>query len=139
MIITVRRVALKDNYTIGKLYIDGEYFCDTIEDKDRGLSTSTPLEQIRAKKIYAKTAIPTGDYDVILSYSSKFGKILPEILDVPGWTGVRIHSGNTADDSLGCIIVGTNDRKGWVSASRDTMNKLMEKLQKADIIKLKIQ
>lgn len=139
MIITVRRVALKDNYTIGKLYIDGEYFCDTIEDKDRGLSTSTPLEQIRAKKIYAKTAIPIGDYDVILSYSSKFGKVLPEILDVPGWTGVRIHSGNTADDSLGCIIVGTNDRKGWVSASRDTMNKLMEKLQKADIIKLKIQ
>ena len=138
MILEVKRIAKKETYTIGKLYVDGKYFCDTIEDKDRGLKTSSPLEEIKAVKVYGETAIPTGDYDVILSKSAKFGKVLPEILNVPGWEGVRIHSGNSAKDSLGCILVGKNTSVGWVSDSRLWMEKLMDKLEKADVIKLKI-
>lgn len=128
MIITVRRIAMKDTYTIGKLYIDGVYFCDTIEDKDRGLDDSMEESEIRKKKVYGLTAIPLGTYKVEITYSPKFKKNLPLLIGVKGFEGIRIHSGNTAKDSLGCIIVGRNKKVGMVLDSRSTMTKLLKVL-----------
>ena len=129
MELKLKRLYKKSDYTIGKLYVDGEYFCDTVEDTDRGLSQDMKNSTIDAKKIYGKTAIPTGRYSVVLSYSNKFKKTLPLLKDVLGFSGVRIHSGNTAEDSLGCIIVGENKIKGGVINSRATMERLMAKLR----------
>lgn len=128
MIITVRRIAMKDTYTIGKLYIDGVYFCDTIEDKDRGIDDSMEESEIRKKKVYGLTAIPLGTYKVEITYSPKFKKNLPLLIGVKGFEGIRIHSGNTAKDSLGCIIVGRNKKVGMVLDSRATMTKLLKVL-----------
>lgn len=129
MELKVKRLYKKSEYTIGKMYINCEYFCDTVEDTDRGLSQNMKNSTIEGKKMYGKTAIPTGRYRVVLSYSNKFKKTLPLLKDVLGFGGIRIHSGNTADDSLGCIIVGENKIKGGVINSRQTMEKLMAKLR----------
>lgn len=126
MIVTLRRIAFKPTYTIGKLYIDGNYFCDTVEDKDRGLNDSMTEEEIKKKKVYGETAIPYGMYKVTITYSPKFKKNLPLLEGVKGFSGIRIHSGNTAKDSLGCIIVGKNKKVGMVLDSRVTMEKLMK-------------
>lgn len=128
MIITVRRIAMKDTYTIGKLYIDGVYFCDTIEDKDRGLDDSMEESTIKSRKVYGETAIPLGTYKVEITYSPKFKKNLPLLIGVKGFEGIRIHSGNTAKDSLGCIIVGRNKKVGMMLDSRATMTKLLKVL-----------
>lgn len=119
---------MKDTYTIGKLYIDGVYFCDTIEDKDRGIDDSMEESEIRKKKVYGLTAIPLGTYKVEITYSPKFKKNLPLLIGVKGFEGIRIHSGNTAKDSLGCIIVGRNKKVGMVLDSRATMTKLLKVL-----------
>lgn len=126
MIVTLRRIAFKPTYTIGKLYIDGNYFCDTVEDVDRGLNDSMTEEEIKKKKVYGETAIPYGMYKVTITYSPKFKKNLPLVEGVKGFSGIRIHSGNTAKDSLGCIIVGKNKKVGMVLDSRVTMEKLMK-------------
>lgn len=131
MKIELFRIAKRDTYTIGKLYINGEYFCDTIEDKDRGLDQSMPVNDIKKKKIYGQTAIPTGTYTLVIDYSSRFKKKMAHILNVPGYDGIRIHTGNTADDSLGCIIVGQNKVVGKVINSKITYNKLFPILQEA--------
>lgn len=133
----------KNQYcTIGKLYIDGQYFCDTLEDVDRGLSNDMEINKITSVKVYGKTAIPTGTYSVILSQSNRFKRILPEILNVPGWSGVRIHSGNKAEDTLGCILVGTRLNEQYIVNSRETEKKLLSLLQialsKKDAITLEI-
>lgn len=116
MKITVKRIFCGSDYTIGHMFLDGKYFCDTLEDT------------VRKVKIYGQTAIPVGTYRVIKTMSKRFGKILPQICNVPGFTGVRIHSGNTADDTEGCILVGQNKIKGRVINSRIVMNQLMAKL-----------
>lgn len=121
MKLTLKRIALQPTYTIGKLYIDGEYFCDTCEDTVR----------FDGKKIPGETAIPFGTYRVVITQSARFKKKLPELLDVPYFVGVRIHSGNTAKDSDGCILVGRNTIRGMVTQSRDTMKKLMAILEPA--------
>lgn len=121
MNLLLKRIALKPTYTIGRLYIDGNRFCDTIEDRVRK----------DGKKVPGLTAIPAGKYKVTLSWSPRFKKTLPLLHDVPNFSGVRIHSGNTEKDSEGCIIVGVNDKVGWVSNSRATMSKLMEILESA--------
>lgn len=99
MNIEVKRIALKDTYTIGKLYIDGAYFCDTLEDKDRGLEESMPIEKIMFLKKPHITAIPTGTYTVILNYSNRFKRIMPLVMNVKGFAGIRIHAGNTSEDT----------------------------------------
>ena len=111
MKLTLKRNFKGPDYTIGKLYIDDHYFCDTLED------TVRPDGQ----KIKGKTAIPAGTYKVVKSYSPRFKKILPEILDVPNFTGVRIHAGNTAKDTDGCLLLGLNKTKGAVLDSQTTM------------------
>ena len=128
MEILVKRLYKTSAYTIGKMYIDGQYLCDTVEDCDRGLKQSMTSQQIAVKKVYGKTAIPTGRYKVTLTFSNKFKRVLPLVNDVIGFLGIRIHAGNTADDSLGCIIVGENKIKGGVVNSKVTLERLMAKL-----------
>lgn len=126
----------KATYTIGILYVNGVRFCETIEDRDRGLSSDMPLSEIMSKKVYGVTAIPTGTYKVVLSVSPKFkdkswaakhGGLLPEILNVKCYSGVRLHVGNSPKDSLGCILVGDNKVIGGVTNSVKRYTELMDK------------
>lgn len=131
-----------NEYTIGKLYIDGEYFCDTIEDVDRGLNQEMTIEEIREIKIKHETAIPTGTYKITLNVQSpKYSQrsqydfckgYLPRLIDVKGFDGILIHIGNYAKDSSGCILVGKNDSKGMVSNSTATFKNLYERLKSAN-------
>ena len=111
MQINVRRTFKGPDYTIGKLYMDGHYLCDTLEDTVRPAGI----------KIAGKTAIPAGTYRVKKTMSPRFKKILPEILNVPGFSGVRIHAGNRAADTDGCLLLGLNKAKGQVLDSQTTM------------------
>jgi hypothetical protein len=128
MEIQVNRIARKDGYTIGRMSLNGEYFCDTLEDTDRGLSNSMQESEILAKKVKGQTAIPTGKYDVILTFSPRFKRVLPLLLSVKGYEGVRVHAGNTNKDTEGCLLVGENKAKGQVINSRATLEKLMSVL-----------
>ena len=139
MKLTLRRIARKNAYTIGRLFVDGVYFCDTIEDCDRGLTDQMAEAEIKRKKVYGETAIPTGTYKVILNYSPKYKKTMPLLLNVKGFSGIRIHSGNYATDSLGCIIVGFNKKVGMVVESRATYNKLFDILRSAKGIEIEIK
>lgn len=95
------RFRLSQKSTIGKLFVNNEFLCYTIEDTDR------MLENFGASaKIQNETAIPLGNYKVVLSHSNRFGRVMPEVLGVPFFTGIRIHSGNTAEDTEGCVLVG---------------------------------
>ena len=132
--LTLKRIAFQNNYTIGKLLINGDYFCDVLEDKVRGISSDMTAEQIAKIKVHSQTAIPIGTYKITLTYSNRFKKILPLLNDVPGFEGIRIHSGNTSADTEGCLLVGQNKVKGQVINSRDTFNKLMSKIQDAKSI-----
>ena len=138
MQLQLRRLYRKPEYTIGKLYIDDKYFCDVVEDKDRGLTQDMPLAQIEKIKVMHETAIPYGVYKVILSRSPRFKRVLPEILKVPGFSGIRIHNGVNKDSSSGCLIVGKNTIKGGVTNSKEYMEKLIEILKTTDDIKIKI-
>lgn len=106
MKIVIDRFYKGPKYTVGRLHIDGKYICDTMEDKDRGFTQHTSLEEINNKKVYGQTAIPTGTYNVVVNNSPKFKRNLPRLLDVPGFKGILIHRGNTHADSAGCILVG---------------------------------
>ncbi|MDR0602761.1 MAG: DUF5675 family protein [Bacteroidales bacterium] len=138
MKISVKRIARKAGYTIGKLYINGLYFCDTLEDKDRDLTQSMPLNEIKRIKVMHQTAIPTGVYSVIVNMSPSKKRMLPRLLDVPGFEGILIHRGNTADDSSGCIIVGENKIVGKVINSTDYENRLVDILKKESEITIEI-
>lgn len=129
-------------YSIGKLTCDGKWICDTCEDKDRGLTQSMSLEQIKKIKVASETAIPTGTYKITLDVvSPKYSKVafyqevcggkVPRLLNVPGYEGVLIHVGNTAADSAGCILVGKNKQKGKVLESKETFKQLYKMLSDA--------
>lgn len=139
MILTLDRKYKLPTYTIGKLYIDEEYFCDTLEDKDRGLTDDMTVSEIGKIKIKKETAIPTGTYKITITYSNRFKKNMPLINDVKGFEGIRIHSGNTNHDTEGCILVGFNKIKGNVINSRDTYNKLFSILSKSNNITITIK
>ena len=139
MEIKIKRIARMEDYTIGRMYIDGAYFCDTLEDADRGMKQDMPLPELKDIKVAGRTAIPTGKYCVYLTRSPKFGKVLPLIYDVPAFTGIRIHSGNTDEDTQGCILVGENKIVGRVINSRQTMDKLMDILDGQESITIEIE
>ena len=124
MRLTLMRIANKSAYTIGKLYIDGCYYCDVLEDTDRGLDDDMKESEILKKKIKGQTAIPTGTYPVKITYSQKYKKLMPLIDNVKGYSGIRIHSGNTHKDTEGCVLVGKNKEVGKVLESRKTFNAL---------------
>ena len=112
MELTTKRRYKKSEYTIGNLFVDGLYFCDTLEDAVRDLKPDG------SGKIKGKTAIPAGRYEVTMTYSPKFKRRLPLLLGVPFFEGVRIHAGNTAKDTEGCLLVGKNRTVGKVLDSR---------------------
>lgn len=135
MEVLIERKWKKDTYTIGNVYINGDFFCNSLEDKDRGLDNNMTLEEINSKKVYGETTIPTGTYEIRMSYSNKFavrawaskyGGKVPEVLNVKGFSGIRIHPGNTAKDTLGCILVGKNNEKGKVTNSTSYYHKLLD-------------
>lgn len=146
----LKRIARKDTYTIGRLFIDGVRFCDTLEDKDRGLQQSLPLSVNVAKKKKGATAIPVGCYRVTLDVKSpRFSKVaqyafcggyLPRLINVPAFDGVLMHIGNTAKNTEGCILLGKNTKVGMVTDSTATFKRLYEVLKGAkDDIYIKIE
>ena len=123
MLLEVKRLYKKDTYTIGVLMVDGEKFSDTLEDKVRDLNSE--------KKVYGETAIPAGKYKVVMSMSSKFKRVMPYLENVPQFTGIMIHPGNTPKDTLGCILVGENKKKGQLSNSRKYSDELNKRINEA--------
>lgn len=99
MIVTLKRYELGDDYTLGVMSIDGLFLGYTLEDKDRNLESG-------GEKVYGKTAIPRGRYELVMSFSNRFQRVMPEILSVPQFDGVRIHGGNTVEQTLGCPLLG---------------------------------
>ena len=121
----------KNGYTIGLLYADGKFVCNTLEDTDRGLTSAMSERQIASIKVKGKTAIPTGVYSIIVTYSPRFKKQMPLLYNVKGFEGVRIHSGNTANDTEGCILCGKNTEVGKVTSSRIWTEKVYELINNA--------
>lgn len=147
MEILLRRIARRPTYTIGRLYIDGEYFCDTVEDTDRDLNHNGRFDNGEAK-VYAQTAIPNGRYRVTMAVQSpKFSQrheydwwkpnglcgMLPRLLDVPHFEGILIHAGSSARSSAGCIILGRNTVVGGVTDSMATCKRLYKMLWEAQM------
>lgn len=126
----MNRTFIGPSYTIGKLYIDGQYFCDTLEDPTRDLNKNGVFDNGEVK-IKANTAIPYGTYRVIVSMSPRFKRELPRLLDVPSFSGVLIHRGNTPKDTEGCVLVGENKVKGQVINSTPYEVKLVKILKEA--------
>ena len=149
MELKLRRIAKKNGYTIGKLSVDGKYFCDTLEDVDRGLVSTMAIDILKKKKLAHITAIPTGRYEVTMIVispklsKSKFykqfgGGRVPRLLNVPAFDGILIHCGNTAKDTDGCILIGKNTKVGMVLDSRQTYTNLYPLLGAASKRKEKI-
>lgn len=149
MLIKIDRKWKKEKYTIsnvfvnGKRFTDGKNYCNALEDTDRGLTSDMTVDQIFKKKVYGKTAIPTGEYNITITYSPSFNRKLPLVNAVKGFTGVRIHSGNSAKDTYGCILIGRNDVVGKITNSRYWFNLLYADIKKAldrgEIVKLVIE
>lgn len=148
MEVLVNRIFRGAEYTIGRLYIDGKYICDTIEDRDRMLDDSMTVSEIKNKKVYAKTAIPTGTYRLTMWVKSpKYSKrkyysdfcdgYMPRILNVKGYEGILLHGTNlpnqrgTAGWTAGCIIVGYNKIKGCVINTHEAFEKIYKILKAA--------
>lgn len=104
--------------TIGELYINNQRECFTLEDKDKGLTQKMPLSEITAKKDFGKTAIPSGRYEVALTFSNRFKQYMPLLLNVPGYEGVRIHPGNKAEDTEGCLLLGQTKASDFIGQSK---------------------
>lgn len=132
LLIRVERLYKKEEYTIGKMYVNGKYFCDTLEDKDRGLDSSFPLSKLKRMKVYGKTAIPTGTYDVRVYFWAKYRKNYPLLLDVPAYTGILIHGMTNHTQSLGCIGVGENKERGKIQNSEKYVRKLTKMCEEAE-------
>ena len=130
MKLTLNRIALRQTYTIGKLYIDGKYFCDTLEDTVMDTNKSGKFDN-GEKKIKGKTAIPYGTYEIKWTYSPRFKKYTPQLMNVPSFEGIRIHSGNSSTDTEGCLLLGENKKVGMVLNSRATINKFYPLIKKA--------
>ena len=130
MKLTLKRIALRPTYTIGKLYIDNVYFCDTIEDTVRDINKNGKFDN-GEKKVHSKTAIPYGTYEIKWTYSPRFKKYTPQLMNVPSFEGIRIHAGNKSADTEGCLILGENKQVGKVLNSRATINKFYPIIKEA--------
>lgn len=125
MEIQVKRKIFTNKSTIGELSINGEFFCYTLEDKDRYLETGT-------QKVFGETAIPRGTYNVVLSFSNRFQKYLPELQNVPQFAGIRMHTGNKPEDTEGCLLVGKIKAKDMILESAKTFKEFMAELKKVE-------
>ena len=136
MNLKLKRFEYSSTYTIGRLYCDNDYLCYVLEDRVREVEGRPVTEW----KVQNETAIPKGTYRVVIDYSNHFGKELPHILDVPGFTGVRIHSGNSSKDTEGCLLVGTGwAGTDWISGSKAAFDNLFSKLKSATDITITIE
>jgi len=126
MELKLTRIAKRKEYTIGRLTIDGQPFCDTLEPAWRDIGPGRS-----GHKLAGRTAIPEGRYPVVITWSEKFGKWLPLLVGVPMFKGVRIHAGNTAADTKGCLLVGLNLKMGMVVNSRIWLHRLVEAITEA--------
>jgi|WetSurSiteA1Bulk_404760.scaffolds.fasta_scaffold187182_1 hypothetical protein len=117
----VKRIIFYPDCTIGELYSNGQFECNTLEDTVR----------LPGVKVYGKTAIPIGKYRVAVDYSNRFKRLLPHLLDVPQFEGIRIHPGNKAEDTEGCILVGKKVNGRMIEESRLAFNALLPKIQAA--------
>lgn len=123
----------KSTYTVGRLYINGERFCDTLEDKVADLNKNGRFDGTE-RKVPGETAIPYGTYKISYGWSPRFGRNLPRLLNVTAFSGVLIHPGNQAKDTSGCILVGLNTEKGKLTQSRiysDELNKRIDIAQRS--------
>jgi len=127
MKLILKRLHRTEHSTIGELYVDGKFECYTLEDKEREV------------KIKSETAISKGEYKVIINQSNRFKRLLPLLLNVPNFEGVRIHSGNSNHDTEGCILVGTTRSKDFIGSSRIAFQRLFKKMQLAKNITLTIE
>ena len=142
MKIKVERRWPKATYTIGRLYLDGLYYCNTLEDADRGLKQTDSLNYILSRKVYGETAIPKGTYNVSMNKTSpKYSAVawywnlckgkMPRLQDVPGFDGILIHPGNDPLDTLGCILVGKNTKVGKLTESKACFKEVYKRLKDA--------
>lgn len=127
----LKREIFTDVSTIGVLSINGQFECYILEDKDRGLNSTMPLSEIEKMKVYGKTCIPYGRYEVDWTLSNRFKVYMPILLKVPGYEGIRIHKGNTEIDSLGCLLPGRKKANNMISESTFATNQLYNKIQTA--------
>lgn len=139
MKLTVKRIALRDTYTIGKLYLDGVYQCDTLEDKVRDANKDGDVTDPDEGKVWGETAIPYGTYKVCMMMSPKFKKVLPRLMSVKGFEGILIHPGNIPEHTHGCILVGKNTIKGKLTESTACFDALMAKIKDDKNLIIEIQ
>lgn len=142
MKLLVERAWPKETYTIGRLFIDGMRFYETLEDRDRNLFQDDPISVIRRTKIFGETAIPKGTYEVRMDivspkysavtwYKNLCGGRMPRLMNVPGFEGILIHPLNNPTETCGCIGVGRNTKKGQLTVSRETFKELYKKMDAA--------
>lgn len=128
MELLLKRLHRTNKSTIGELFINGKFECYTLEDVDRDLNHDGDLDDAREQKVHGKTAIPKGKYNVIINMSNRFKRQLPLLLNVKGFEGIRIHSGNTDADSEGCILVGRTRSVDFIGESRLAFTSLFDKM-----------
>ena len=128
----IKRMVFSNKSTIAELWVNGIFFCHMLEDKDRGLTQWMSLQEIAAIKVPKATAIPRGMYHCKMTMSPRFGKMMPEILNVPGFVGARMHAGNDADDTEGCPLFGDYNpsKQDWVSNSTKRKDEFYELVNK---------
>lgn len=140
MKIIIDRVYKYPKYTVGEVYVNGNFYCYSMEDTDRGLHVDMPMRYLRERKVYGETAIPCGTYEVIIDYSPKFKRYMPHVMyrneedklvEVPSFSGIRLHPLNTAEDSLGCIGFGDWQGSNRIVNSKAYTAMLTDKIQKA--------
>lgn len=141
MDILVKRPKINNSpITISELYIDDKFYCHVLEDQDRGLHQQDTLQYILSVKEKHHTAIPYGKYQVIMSFSARFQVYLPELLSVPGFSGIRIHAGNTQADTSGCLLPGKKSGDKVINSRTTTSNliALIKKRSKTEKVFIQI-
>lgn len=150
MRIKVVREFFSNTETLGTMYINDKFFCYTLEDYDRKLKQSQDEDFIKANKIAKLTAMPSGNYRVILSISNRFKRLMPEVLNVKGFAGIRIHGGNTHENTEGCILVAKNRYinkpslfgkiRNWIQGTMETnlIKEIQKAINKNEIVELSI-
>ena len=131
MDLLLKRETFTEKSTISSLFINGVFECYVLEDTDRGLDFKMELAEIEKLKVYGETAIPYGSYEVCITMSNRFKRLLPVLIGVKGYEGIRIHTGNAAIDTHGCLLPARKKGVDSVSESTLAFNQLFTKLQNA--------
>lgn len=127
MKLILHRQIFSDKSSVGTLYVNGLKECHTLEDRDRHLEDG-------GEKVYGETAIPRNTYKVVITYSNRFKQPMPLLVDVPQFEGIRIHPGNTDQNTEGCILVGVGIGNDRLYNSRQAYERLFNKLEAAEAL-----